>query len=179
LINCHLDTATKNPYRSLGAIYNDAIKYIPEDTNVITFWDDDDLFYDDHLAEGVNGLVRGGKTAYKPATSYFRQEGGMYREKNLFEPSVFINASHILKYGFNDTTTDHHFKWLDPLIFNDEIYIDPYGRSTLIYNWIDEVPVYKTSGKNSNPNTFDEFRTYSFDHGDRIISPVMVFGEVV
>jgi len=59
LINNHIDNQTNLPYTSLGAIYNDAIKYIPADSDIITFWDDDDLFLEDHLSEGALGLTRG------------------------------------------------------------------------------------------------------------------------
>ncbi|WEA01825.1 hypothetical protein [Mucilaginibacter sp. SJ] len=175
LVNNSMDMNTHQPYISLGAIYNDAIKHLPVDTDIVTFWDDDDLFFDDHLSEGIRGLIRGGKTAYKPASSYFRTQAGMTKERNTFEPSIFVKASHIFKYGFHRTTTDQHLKWLEPLLADSDIYVDEDGKSTLIYNWSDEVLLYKTSGHSYKPDHFDEYRSLSYDHGDRIIAPIPVF----
>lgn len=172
LINNNIDSKTKISYASLGAIYNDAIKHIPEDTDVITFWDDDDLFLEDHLKEGVMGLLRGGKLAYKPAFSYFRSTTGLDKAQNTFEPSIFVKADHIRKTGFSNTTTDQHLQWLDPLLKTDEIFIDTHGKPTLIYNWGDSFETYKTSANVSNPDHFNEYRFKSLDHGDFIISPI-------
>ncbi|WP_146203053.1 hypothetical protein [Mucilaginibacter oryzae] len=175
MVNNNIDRQTGQPYTSLGAIYNDAIQYIPANTDVITFWDDDDLFFDDHLTEGVSGLIRGGKIAYKPAFSYFRTQTTLSKNQNTFEPSIFTKSQHILQYGFHNTTTDQHFKWLEPLLANDDIFVDEAGKSTLIYNWIDEVMIYKTSGHSHKPDHFNEYRTLSYDHGDAVITPISVF----
>lgn len=170
LVNCHIDPLTNLPYANLGAIYNDAVKHIPKDTDVIAFWDDDDLFLEDHLTEGITGLLKGGKTAYKPAFSYFRSPNGVEKAQNTFEPSIFVKADFIRRTGFSTTTTDQHLKWLLPLLETNDIFIDNDGKSTLIYNWGDSFETYKTSANSGNPNHFEEYRTYSLDHGDQIIS---------
>ncbi len=174
LINCHIDSITNLPYSSLGAIYNDAIKHIPKDTDVITFWDDDDLFLEDHLTEGIGGLLKGGKTAYKPAFSYFRSSDGLEKAQNTFEPSIFVKAEFIKLTGFSTTTTDQHLKWLRPLLERDDIFIDIDGKSTLIYNWGDSFETYKTSANSGNPDHFEEYRVKSLDHGDQIISRINI-----
>ena len=56
LINNHIDKDTNQRFTSLGAIYNNALIHIPEDADIITFWDDDDIFLTNHLSAGVEGL---------------------------------------------------------------------------------------------------------------------------
>src|SRR5689334_20068163 len=72
LINSPLNFHTKKPYDNLGDIYTDAIKYVPADCDVINFMDDDDIFFPNHVEEGLKGLVKGQLTAYKPQKSWFR-----------------------------------------------------------------------------------------------------------
>lgn len=172
LINNNIDRSTGRPYETLGAIYKDAIDYLPKDTDVIIFWDDDDLFLVEHIEEGVKGLVRGGKIAYKPAMSYFKTQECTEMVVNTLEPSIFVSASHIYKYGFGESTTEQHLQWLEPLVKMGEIFVDEGGRPTLIYNWGDSFPTFKTSGDSGNPDNFCNYRKYSQDHGDGIISPI-------
>src|SRR6188472_2538309 len=74
LVNNHLSLITKKPYTTLGEIYNDAIKFIPEDAHLVTFTDDDDIYLENHVEEGVKGYLRGGVKAYKPRRSYYKQK---------------------------------------------------------------------------------------------------------
>lgn len=172
LVNNHIDNTTQKPYCNLGAIYADAITYIPADTEILVFWDDDDLFLNNHLTEGVKGLVKGGKIAYKPYVSFFRHpDTTITTQENTFEPSIFVKAEHIYKYGFSQSTTDQHLQWVNPLIENDGIFVDKTGKPTLIYNWSDSFDTFKTSADYQNPNNFRNYRKYSTDHGDKIISP--------
>ncbi len=175
LVNRSIDSKTGERYKTLGAIYNDAIKYIPEDTDIITFQDDDDLFLDLHLEQGVQGYMKAienGKLAYKPAQSYYKHAGGIDLVANTLEPSMFVKASHIKEHGFFDTTSDQHLKWVNPLVYEGLILVDPEGPPTLIYNWGDNIPTFKTSGDPNNPSNFDNYRNFSVDHGDKIISKV-------
>lgn len=158
-------------YRNLGHIYTEAIKHVSDDTDIITFMDDDDLFLPNHISEGLKGLEKCGKTAYKPAQSYFRYQGGISLMNNTLEPSIFVEAFHVKKYGFSETTTEQHLQWVTPLVEQGEIFADPDGTPTLIYNWGDDFPTFKTSGDYKNPLNFDNYRKHSQDHGDRIITP--------
>lgn len=173
LVNNHRDLETGQPYLTLGAIYKDAIKYIPDDTEIIVFWDDDDLFLPNHLEAGYNGLMKFGKTAYKPEKSFFRTGGKLELVVNTLEPSIFVKADHIKKYGFGNNTTAQHLHWVHPLLETGEIVADPEGIPTLIYNWGDDFPTYKTSG-DSTSNNFGNYRRFSQDHGDQIISKIDV-----
>jgi len=173
LVNNHIDRTTGQPYTNLGAIYNDSLDFIPADTDVVTFWDDDDLFLDTHIEEGVKGFHKGNKTAYKPACSFYRSDmNSITRVNNTLEPSIFVKAEHLLKYGFANCTTDQHLQWLDPLIQSETIYVDPMGKPTLIYNWGDPASMYKTSGDMHNSQNFNNYRRMSKQHGDGVISPI-------
>lgn len=172
LVNQHIDSTTGQPYTTLGGIYNDAIKYIPEDVEIVGFMDDDDIFLPNHISEGVKGLIRGGKTAYKPERSLFKNGADITPAINTFEPSIFIKKEHILKYGFSLETSAQHLKWVDPLVWGGEIYVDPDGPSTLIYCWGNDIPTFKTSGNSQHPENFKNYETFSQDVGDRIITPI-------
>lgn len=164
------------PFTSLGDIYTQALKHVPEDTDLITFWDDDDIFLPNHISEGVAGYLRAkerGKIAYKPAQSYYRDPRGISLMSNTLEPSIFVEYEHVKKYGFSDKTTEQHLQWVEPLVSNDLIFVDPSGPPTLIYNWGDNFPTYKTSGDYHNPKNFENCRANSKDHGDGILTPDM------
>lgn len=183
LVNNHIDIATGKGYTNLGAIYRDALIHVPERADILVHWDDDDLFLENHISEGVKGLARGRKLyefigkgnepiAYKPAKSWYRHAGGVELMSNTLEPSIFVDATHIKKYGYSLTTTDQHLQWVNPLVYNNEIYVDENGPATLIYNWGDrDIPTFKTSGDGGNPRNFDNYRNFSNDHGDKILTP--------
>lgn len=176
LINNNIDRTTGKPYTNLGSIYNDAIKssllYEPD---VIVHWDDDDIFLKNHLSEGMKGLRRAlgeGKIAYKPAKSWYRHPNGIELMSNTLEPSIFTMATHIQKNGYSLTTTDQHLQWVNPLVYGGLISVEDEGTPTLIYNWGDvNIPTFKTSGNAGHPQNFDNYRRFSKDHGDLILTP--------
>lgn len=183
LVNSDVDQLTGLSYENLGAIYRDALEHVPQGVDIITHMDDDDIFLPNHISEGARGYQRAldqdmgmpPRTfyAYKPEQSWFRHASGIDRMGNNLEPSIFVDASYIKKYGYKQTTTDQHFGWFGPLLENNELYIDKEGVSTLIYNWGDvNIPTFKTSGNSGNPDNFQNYRIFSQDHGDHIINPV-------
>lgn len=174
LVNKHIDSATGKPYKSLGGIYNDELKYIDEDTDILVHWDDDDIFLPDHISEGVKGLKKAeslGKIAYKPRKSYYRHPNGVDLMENVLEPSIFVKAQHIINWGYSDETTAQHLQWVHPLIESNMILSDEEGKPTLIYNWGDHIPTFKTSGDPHNKSNFSNYRNFSQDHGDQILTP--------
>lgn len=174
LINNHINLTTGEPYSNLGDIYTDALSFIPDEYNVFTFADDDDIFLPSHLSQGAAGLQRAheiGKVAYKPAKSYYRDPRGISLMSNTLEPSMFVDAKHIRNYGFSPVTTEQHLRWVNPLVSNQTILVDENAPATMIYNWGDEFPTFKTSGNFHHPNNFNNYRDASRDHGDRIITP--------
>lgn len=175
LVNNDISYVTEDPYMNLGEIYNDALLSVPSGTDVIIHWDDDDIFLPNHITEGIQGLkiaISMGKEAYKPAQSYYRHPGGIQLMSNTLEPSIFVTAQHIRKYGYGNTTTDQHLQWVNPLVYEQKIRVDEFGTPTLIYNWGDtDIPTFKTSGNAGHPNNFDNYRNFSRDHGDQILTP--------
>lgn len=186
LVNNPIDKQTNERYNNLGAIYRDALSYVSKDAELITHMDDDDIFLPNHISEGVKGFLRakeakryvnnevvGGYEAYKPEQSWFRHANGIEKMGNNLEPSIFVDVNYIRKYGYKQTTTDQHFGWFGPLLENNELYIDKTGPSTLIYNWGDmNIPTFKTSGNSGNPDNFMNYRIFSQDHGDKVITPL-------
>lgn len=164
-------------YDNLGQIYNDALKFVPQGTDVIIHWDDDDIFLSDHITEGVKGLKRAilkdaKYEAYKPAKSYYRHPGGIQLMSNTLEPSIFVSARWVKSYAYSDTTTDQHLQWVNPLVYEQKISVEEDGKPTLIYNWGDtDIPTFKTSGNAGHPNNFKNYRDFSRDHGDQVLSP--------
>jgi hypothetical protein len=175
LVNNHRDKITREPYTNLGAIYRDALSEVPEDVEVIIHWDDDDIFLPNHITAGVEGLkaaLIGNKKAYKPARSYYRHPGGLQLMSNTLEPSIFVTAAHLRECGYHDSTSDQHLKWVDPLVYGNEILVDELGTPTLVYNWGDtDIPTFKTSGNAGDINNFQNYRNFSQDHGDFCITP--------
>lgn len=162
-------------YKTLGDIYNDALLYIPEDAELVVHWDDDDIFLPNHLTEGVNGYRRAvqiGKSAYKPARSWYRHSGGVELMSNTLEPSIFVSHEFLRANGYSLETTAQHLQWVNPLVYENKILVDEAGIPTLIYNWGDtNIPTFKTSGDPNNPRNFNNYRNFSRNHGDRILTP--------
>lgn len=194
LVDQHISTRTGESYNNLGDIYNDALKHIPDDTDIVVHWDDDDIFLPNHLYEGVRGMrkakslefnvllhnqttkeekmVEVNYKAYKPSKSYYRHPRGIELMSNTLEPSIFVDFSHLLEYGYSHSTTDQHLQWVNPLVYGKNIFVDDNGKPTLIYNWGDtDIPTFKTSGNAGHPNNFSNYRNFSKDHGDRILTP--------
>ena len=173
LINNHVNLKERRAYRTLGEIYNDAIRFIPNDVDIVNFMDDDDIFLPNHIEEGVKGYLKGGKKAYKPQKSYYKQVGNRFTlVENTLEPSIFVDANHIRQYGFGDESVAQHHKWLNPLIYEKQIFIDPEGVPTYICDWSQEIPTFKTSGNPHHPENFNNYASYSQDYGDGIITPM-------
>lgn len=175
VINSCRSYGTGKPYENLGEIYRDALQHVPIDADVVIHWDDDDIFLPNHITAGVEGLktaIAGNKKAYKPARSYYRHPGGLQLMSNTLEPSIFVTADHIREYGYFESTSDQHLKWVNPLVYGNEILVDEIGSPTLIYNWGDtDIPTFKTSGNAGDINNFQNYRNFSQDHGDRIVTP--------
>lgn len=172
LVNQHIDSQTGQPYANLGAIYNDALRHVPDDVDIVNCADDDDCYLPNHLSEGVKGftmVAAKGQLAYKPKFSYYRHPNGIQKMCNVFEPSIFVCVKHIKKHGCHNNTENQHHKWLDAVGSN--MTMDENGKSTLIYDWRNPVPCFKTSGNPSSPTNFSNYRNFSKDHGDGIISP--------
>jgi len=174
IINNYLDLKTGKRYETLGAIYRDALTFVPEGVDVINHFDDDDFFLPEHISKGIEGLISSGKTAYKAKKSIFLQKGlKPILTENVMEPSIFVKKEHIDKYGYSEETTAQHLQWVQPLIDSGDIYAPLDGTPTLAYNWnaLGET-VFKTSGNPKNPENFKNYHNYSQDYGQGVLLPV-------
>jgi hypothetical protein len=171
LVNNHIKLGTTENYKTLGEIYTDALKFVPEDCDVINFMDDDDIFFPDHVEEGLKGLEKGGKAAYKPKKSWYRYLNDLSLAENTLEPSIFVRKDWIQTYGFSPETTAQHLQWVKPLIQKNEIFVDEIGKPTYLCDWSQEIGTFKTSGDPHNPHNFQNYEQWSKDSGDRIITP--------
>lgn len=176
LVNKSTYDNTGQAYTNLGEIYNDAIKYVPHDVDLIVGADDDDIYFPNHISEGVKGYLRGKELnpeckAYKPAFSYYKYLGSpVSRVSNILEPSIFVELNHLLLHGYYNNTENQHHKWLNALKSN--IYVDENGPSTYLCDWSQEYSTWKTSGDPHNPENFNNYFNNSQDHGDNIITPM-------
>jgi hypothetical protein len=164
LINNSIDSRTGLPYKTLGCIYNDMLKYIPNDVNVLNMYDDDDLRMSYFLSEGIKGYKRAlgqGKLAYKPKTSLMRSSDKISTIENVLEPSIFVNNDHVLKHGFIESkTTGTHFGWITPLDRYNKILVDNLNSPNFVYGWGEEVPNHHASGDDNIEN----YRNFSIDY---------------
>lgn len=174
LINSPKHLQTGKDYTSLGEIYNDIlflISTLEDKYDIINHMDDDDTFLPNHFSEGVRGYLAGKVKAYKPAQSYYQDKNGLSLAQNVLEPSIFVSYEHVKHYGYHDRNVDLHHKWLKPLNDNGEIFVDPNGKPTFIYDWSGQIPTWKTSGDPGNPENFKNYASFSQDIGDKIITP--------
>jgi hypothetical protein len=164
LINNSINSRTGLPYKTLGSIYNDMIKYVLKDTDAINIYDDDDLRMPYFLSEGIKGYKRAlaqGKLAYKPKTSLMRSTDKISYTENVLESSIFINKDHLIKHGFIDgKTTGAHFGWLTPLERDNKILVDNLNHPNYVYGWGEEVPNHHISGDDN----IDKHRNFSIDY---------------
>lgn len=171
LVNNPINLRTHKQYTNLGDIYTDSLQFVPEDVDIINFMDDDDIFFPNHVEEGVKGIERGGLIAYKPQKSWYRYLNKLNLVENTLEPSIFVKKDHIIKYGFSPETTAQHLQWVKPLVDNKEIFVDPDGPPTYLCDWSQEIPTFKTSGNPHHPNNFNNYSEWSKDSGDGIVTP--------
>jgi hypothetical protein len=175
LINNCWDLITKKAYENVGAIFRDALTFIPDDIEAVTFFDDDDIFLPNHVSEGVKGLKKAfsvGKKAYKPYNSYYKDSRGIHKVHNTLEPSVFIDLTYLHLKGFRPTVVDYHQGWYDQAIKEDMMLVDKDGTPTFIYDWSGQMGVFKISGgKNDSRNLYNH-GVNSADHGDHIVTPI-------
>lgn len=186
--NIHVDNCGLLNFQSVGEKYNHAIKMAMKlypDITVVTSADDDDIFLPGHLSAGVSGMYDAAlqnKFAYKPQRSYFRHrnETGDLQialVENTLEPSIFVRESWLAQYGYQQVSIKYHQQWLDPLIDQGKILVDPKGKPTLVYNWgdnggVDSWNIYKMSGAGADTQrNFNAHKASSLDMGSGILVP--------
>lgn len=171
---------SKDSYKNVGEKYNKALNRMLEvfpNIGIVYSHDDDDIYLPNHITEGVKGMMKSynlSMKAYKPKYSYFRSREGMIRNENTYEPSIFVDAKYLQEKGYAQVSVKYHQQWLDPLVINKQIFVDPNGKSTFIYNWGDTWDTYKMSGTgdDSDRNTTSH-KLRSLDMGEGVLTPTI------
>ncbi len=178
LVNNGKCLKTGEEYEVTGEIFEDALTFIPDDVDVVSWADSDDFFLPEHLSEGIKGYqeaVKQEMLAYKPYYSWFKYVGQeVKQEHNFMEPSVFVNKEYIVKTGMAPLCSGFHLKWLFPLIKQEKILQLKDGIKTFLYWWGGDDGVYKISSKGDKKSSFQECRKWEKDEGSDVLRPCSV-----
>lgn len=176
IFNNQMDLETAKSYTNVGSKYRDALQIINNtlEYDLIDFLDDDDGAMPNHITEGVRGLERALESnlkAYKPYYSFFRQLDTISLQHNNFEGSIFMLKEHICTTGFTEAAVSYHNGWLHPLYEKKEILIDRSGPSTFIYDWNQDIPVFKLSGGGDTQGNFYNSQNNNTDYNLESLIP--------
>lgn len=175
LINNYIDLQTKEEYTNTGAIFRDALSFIPNDVNVVSHMDVDDIYLPFHISEGVKGITKAyslGKKAYKPLYSYYWHSDGVEKKINTHEPSFFIDCNYLKEKGYLQESVRYNQGWEIPLKKENLVLVDEEFKSSFVYDWSGKTGVYKLSGSHNTQENFNNHRKYSDDIGDGEITPI-------
>jgi hypothetical protein len=172
LVNRDTFSLTGGKYTNLGQIYNDILDLHIYDYDAVIHWDDDDIFTNSHISILAKGLENNkGFLAYKPKHSIFRTSNGCTLVENTLEPSIIVNQDFLKVHGYGDNTSEQHLKWVTKLVEVGGLYVDSKAEASLIYNWGDNFPTFKTSGDQYNPENFNNYKANSKEEGDFLVTP--------
>lgn len=176
LINNNLDLITGQPYTNTGDIFRDALTFISDQSDLVNFFDSDDIFLPIHISAGVRGMKKASnqrQIAYKPYYSYFLYQDKVTKEHNNLEPSIFIDYEFIKQAGFDKTSASYHNAWLLKLRSRNLMLEDKDGPETLLYDWSSGHNTYKISGSGDDSMVnFLKHRSFETDFGDGILEPI-------
>jgi len=175
LINNWKDLKTGEEYKNVGVIFRDALTFVPENTEIISFMDSDDIFLPNHISEGVSNYLLAKSNnylAYKPYYSYFLYGNNKIElAHNNMEPSIFVSYDYVKYMGFFPVAASYHQKWLNPLQIEYRLYEPKEGKPTFIYDWSEGHNTHKISGLGDFEDNFRQHRTFETDHGDGVLTP--------
>jgi hypothetical protein len=143
--------------------------------DIVTHFDDDDIFlpYFNRLgAEGFKKAKAEGYEAYKTYFSYFRDGAGMHIESNNFEPSIFVDYNWVKEHGYDSTNVTFHDAWYQPLVEEKKLFVDRVQRPLFIYDWHPELKVYKMSGGADTPENYRMSTQLAQDFIEGELSPL-------
>jgi len=160
-------------FDTVGDVFEEDIKYLPPDTDVVFIWDDDDIYFNNHISNGVAGLLKYNKPAYKPKFSLMRDNNGISKISNTLEATWALRKEILLVAGFSKYNfSDSHRAWVVYCEENNKVYVDYESPVTFCYVWNDpERAIVHTSSIENKSNSKQIHHRLSFDHGDRVITP--------
>ena len=172
IVNNGIDQVTALEYTNIGAIRRDALAYASGDCH-ITF-DDDDWYAPWFIRQGVDGLIRTGKQAWKPIKSLFKKQNGISLAKNVLEASVIVRK---LQLDFDMTTGSEGLLWYNRL--RDQGELDEQEMISIpayAFDWSDPFNIHphRQSGRIDRPDNFEEHKLCSIDLHTRAIRRIDV-----
>lgn len=181
IINSQKDFSTGEVYNCVGSKYNDVMELLDNmdglltsPIDIITHFDDDDVFLPWFNRLGVEGFAQAkvdGYEAYKTYWSYFRDQAGMHIESNNFEPSIFLNYHWLRKHSYLPTNVTFHDGWYKPLLEEGKLFVDRKQKPLFIYDWHPELKVYKMSGGADTEENYQGSVEFSQDFCEGTLTP--------
>lgn len=159
-------------FDTVGKVFEEAIKHLPSDTDLVFIWDDD-IYFRNHISNGVAGILKYNKPAYRPKFALIRNKYEIGKISNTLEATWVLRKEILRNTGFSKHNfTDSHRAWVWYCEENDKVYIDDKATITYCYTWNNpEGVVIHTSGIENEENSRQIHHRLSADHGDRIITP--------
>lgn len=177
LVNKNISDKTNKAFTSVGQKHREAFEagYDYADFDIVTHSDVDDIFFPNHISEGVKGMQKAysmNKLGYKPKKSYCRVGNKILLNENVYEPSMFIDVEFILDNKHLDNNVKYHDGWLLPLVQSNKLLVDEEGKPTFCYDWSGQIPVYKMSGRPDDALNFALSQSTEVDTGNGLTEPI-------
>jgi hypothetical protein len=128
--------------KSMNLIYKETLKYVSEDAEYISIWDDDDVYFPWHLSENIELLENSDKNAIRSKQGYWQDNN--YKNKidvvsNVLEASMIVKKSYIYfeneNYAETDTSNHRHphINWYNSLINSNSFLYN--NNITAMFRW--------------------------------------------
>lgn len=111
--------------RPIESVYADAIKHISEDTEFVSVWDDDDMYFPWHLSNNIDKLIKSGKSAIRSSYGYWHDINHAMKDpvtiiSNTLEASMIAKKEVIFFDNSDKNTSDPgfnhpHTSWVSKL----------------------------------------------------------------
>lgn len=173
IVNNGTDMETGQPYKNVGAIRRDALRFAGG-THVVT-WDDDDIFLPHFMRQAVDRMAETRLPAFKPQKSFFYSGNHLRLVSNTLEASVVASIDKVREYGYHLETGKEGLAWYTKLRDNREMdEHDNHFIPSYCFNWNDGgemLAPHKQSGDIDNPENFENHKRASTDRvGGRRLS---------
>jgi hypothetical protein len=121
----NITLVNQSGFDTVGDVFEEAIKHLPSDTDVVFIWDDDDIYFSNHISNGVAGILKYNKLAYKPKFAWMRDKHEISKISNTLEATWALRKEILLHTGFSKHNfTDSHRAWVWYCEENDQVYVD-------------------------------------------------------
>lgn len=165
IINNNTDFITGAAYTNVGALRRDSLTYASGE--YYNCWDDDDIYLPWHLLQGIEGIKRTGRKAFKPKESFFRNGNrGIEIVRNVMEASIIVDIKEV---DYNLESGKEHLKWY--LKLRDSGQLNENELDTIpayCFDWsYNELAAHKQSGDIDNPDNFSRHKSKSIDYAKR------------